>query len=63
MGYMKKIMILGANNFLVPLIKTSKRLGYYTIVASPSINEPGFEFADKKVIVDLREGCCFKDSK
>ena len=55
MGYMKKIMILGANNFLVPLIKTSKRLGYYTIVASPSINEPGFEFADKKVIVDLRD--------
>lgn len=52
---MKKIMILGANNFLVPLIKTSKRLGYYTIVASPNINEPGFRFADEKVIVDLRD--------
>lgn len=52
---MKKIMILGANNFLVPLIKTSKRLGYYTIVASPNINEPGFQFADEKVIVDLRD--------
>lgn len=33
---MKKIMILGANNFLVPLIKTSKRLGFWTIVASPN---------------------------
>ena len=36
---MKKIMILGANNFLVPLIKTSKRLGFWTIVASPNEKE------------------------
>ena len=50
---MKKIMILGANNFLVPLIKTSKRLGFWTIVASPNEKEPGFEYADEKVIVDL----------
>uniref|UniRef100_UPI0040297847 ATP-grasp domain-containing protein n=1 Tax=Roseburia inulinivorans TaxID=360807 RepID=UPI0040297847 len=52
---MKKIMILGANNFLVPLIKTSKRLGYWTIIASPDEKEPGFEYADEKVIVDLRD--------
>lgn len=52
---MKRIMILGANNFLVPLIKTSKHLGYYTIVASPNISEPGFQYADKNVIVDLRD--------
>lgn len=52
---MKKIMILGANNFLVPLIRTSKRMGYYTIVASPDDKEPGFKYADKKVIVDLRD--------
>lgn len=50
---MKKIMILGANNFLVPLIKTSKRLGFWTIVASPNEKEPGFKYADEKVIVDL----------
>ncbi len=50
---MKKIMILGANNFLVPLIKTSKRLGFWTIVASPNEKEPGFEYADEKVIIDL----------
>lgn len=50
---MKKIMILGANNFLVPLIKTSKRLEFWTIVASPNEKEPGFEYADEKVIVDL----------
>ena len=29
---MKKIMILGAGIYQVPLIKTAKRLGLYTIV-------------------------------
>ena len=30
---MKKIMILGANNFLVPLIKPSKRQRRFTTLA------------------------------
>lgn len=50
----KKIMILGANDLLVPLIQKSKQLGCFTIVASPNVNEPGFKYADEKVIVDLR---------
>ena len=44
---MKKIMILGAGIYQVPLIKTAKKLGYYTIVVSIVGNYPGFEFADE----------------
>ena len=32
----KKVMILGANNFMLPLIKKSKELGYATIVVAPN---------------------------
>lgn len=44
---MKKIMILGAGIYQVPLIKTAKQLGIYTIVVSIPGKYPGFEFADK----------------
>lgn len=44
---MKKILILGAGIYQVPLIKTAKKLGVYTIVASIPGNYPGFEIADK----------------
>ena len=44
---MKKILILGAGIYQVPLIKTAKELGIYTIVASIPGNYPGFELADK----------------
>ena len=44
---MKKILILGAGIYQVPLIKTAKRLGIYTIVVSIPGNYPGFELADK----------------
>ena len=44
---MKKILILGAGIYQVPLIKTAKRLGLYTIVASIPGNYPGFQYADK----------------
>ena len=44
---MKKILILGAGIYQVPLIKVAKELGIYTIVASIRGNYPGFELADK----------------
>lgn len=44
---MKKILIMGAGIYQVPLIKTAKRLGIYTIVTSIPGNYPGFELADK----------------
>lgn len=40
-------MILGAGIYQVPLIKTAKRLGIYTIVVSIPGNYPGFALADK----------------
>lgn len=44
---MKKIMILGASVYQVPLIRTAKRMGIYTIVSSIPGNYPGFSDADK----------------
>lgn len=44
---MKKLMILGAGTYQVPLIKTAKKMGLYTIVVSIPGNYPGFELADK----------------
>lgn len=44
---MKKIMILGAGIYQVPLIKKARELGIYTIVVSISGNYPGFQYADK----------------
>ena len=50
---MKKIMILGAGRGQVQLIKTAKKLGYHTIVASINGNYPGFAFADDVCYVDI----------
>lgn len=44
---MKKLLILGAGIYQVPLIKQAKSMGIYTIVVSIPGNYPGFEFADK----------------
>lgn len=52
---MKKIMILGAGIYQVPLIKTARRMGLYTIVASIPGEYPGFTFADKSCEVDTTD--------
>lgn len=44
---MKKLMILGAGIYQVPLIKVAKQMNIYTIVVSIPGNYPGFSFADK----------------
>lgn len=44
---MKKILILGAGIYQLPLIKKAKELGLYTIVTSIPGNYPGFSAADK----------------
>lgn len=43
----KKLMILGAGVYQVPLIKKAKEMGIYTIVVSIHGNYPGFAIADK----------------
>ena len=44
---MKKIMILGAGIYQVPLIKSANRMGLETIVVSIPGNYPGFDIAHK----------------
>lgn len=46
---MKKILILGAGIYQVPLIKKAKEMGLFTIVASIPGNYPGFAYADKVI--------------
>lgn len=52
---MKKILILGAGIYQVPLIKKAKELGYYAIVCSIKGDYPGFEIADKVYYVDTTD--------
>ena len=44
---MKKILILGAGVYQVPLILKAQSMGLYTIVVSQQGNYPGFKYADK----------------
>lgn len=44
---MKKVMILGAGVYQVPLIKKAHEMGVYTIVVSIPGDYPGFVYADK----------------
>lgn len=52
---MKKILILGASIYQVPLIQTAKRLGIYTIVASIPGEYPGFALADKVYYINTTD--------
>lgn len=52
---MKKIMILGAGQYQMPIINRAKELGLYTIVISPKGDYPGFDAADKSYYVDVKD--------
>ncbi len=52
---MKKVMILGAGIYQVPLIKQAKAMGIYTIVVSIKGNYPGFDLADKVYYEDTTD--------
>ena len=52
---MKKIMILGAGTYQVPLIQTDRRMGLYTIVVSIPGDYQGFALADKIYELDTRD--------
>lgn len=51
----RKIMILGAGEGQVPLIKFAKNAGWYTIVISPMGNYPGFAIADEYQYADISD--------
>lgn len=52
---MKKILILGAGNYQLPLILKAKEMGIYTIVISPDGPYPGLKAADKVYYQDARD--------
>ncbi|WP_270913050.1 ATP-binding protein [Allofournierella sp. CML151] len=52
---MKKILILGAGIYQVPLIDTARRMGLYTIVASIPGNYPGFSHADEVAYINTTD--------
>lgn len=51
----KKILILGAGEMQVPIIKRSKDLGYYTIVADYNKEAIGFDYADEKQYISTND--------
>ncbi len=52
---MKKVMILGAGIYQVPLIKKAKEMGLYTIVVSIRGNYPGFALADQVYYINTTD--------
>lgn len=51
----KKILILGAGEGQLPLIKCAKGAGWYTIVVSPKGNYPGFALAEECLYADISD--------
>ena len=51
---MKKLMILGAGIYQVPLIKKAKEMGLQTLVVSVPGEYPGFQYADRVFLLDTR---------
>ena len=51
---MKKLMVMGAGTYQVPLIKRAKALGIYTIAVSIPGKYPGFQYADEVCYEDTR---------
>lgn len=52
---MKKIMILGAGIYQMPIIKRAQEKGLYTIAVSPKGDYPGLKVADKTYDLDVRD--------
>lgn len=52
---MKKVMILGAGIYQVPLILKAKEMGLYTLVVSYPGPYPGFGLADECLYLDTRD--------
>lgn len=52
---MKKIMILGAGIYQVPLIRAAQKMGLYTIVSSIPGDYPGFALADKVYYINTTD--------
>ena len=52
---MKKIMIMGAGIYQVPLIRRARQMGIYTIVVSIPGDYPGFALADEALYINTTD--------
>ena len=52
---MKNLMVLGASQCQVPIIKQAQKMGYAVIVVSVEGDYPGFSIADKSYKIDVRD--------
>ncbi len=52
---MKKILVIGAGEYQIPLIKRLRELGHKTYCVDGSANAPGLNFADDYKIMDVRD--------
>lgn len=52
---MRKLLILGAGQYQVPIIKQAKEMEFFTIVISPDGDYPGLKIADKVCHMDVRD--------
>lgn len=52
-GMSKTVMILGAGQLQVPLIQRAKERGYTVIAVSPDLSQPGVDFADEVLPLDV----------
>ena len=59
----KKLMILGAGIYQVPLIKKAKEMGLETLVVSIKGNYPGIALADSFYEIDTRDYDYIKNHK
>ena len=50
-----KVMILGATELQIPLIKAARDEGYIIVVVAPNKNEPGFKYADRCEYCDVKD--------
>lgn len=48
---MKKVLILGAGEMQVPVIRKSRELGVFSVVADYDAQAPGFIYADEKLLI------------
>lgn len=59
---MKKILILVAGESNLPLIMTARNLGFYVITCDNNPNNPGHQFANENLIIDVYDYKAIIDS-
>lgn len=58
------VIIVGAGSFQIPAIMEAKRMGLFVVALDGNNDAPGFEFADERIVVDIRNPeACLREVK